>query len=323
MMAQIVDYTALAVLIAAVPVTLWSAWRHRRAAWRSDLSPLWRPFLAVILALVISYYTAIDQERAALQLLVWLGYLAVYYVARRTPHRWVLSALRTTGWLVAGVTLAEALVTNERAGWWLMGNPNKVGGLLAVLLPLSSHSLWMLVGWAALLATESRGAIVGVLSSVAASARKQRLVVAILAVLAVTVVLAMMRPRGTAQRWDYWWEATGLFIERPLTGWGAGCYPLLTVTHGPLHPHAESFPLTVAAEQGLIGLAAWGWLVIGAARLAARSESRARLGLLAFAVHNLVDCTLWWWWIGIAVMMCLSLTEEVRDGSSVDCSVEL
>lgn len=313
MTAQIVDYAALAVLIAAIPSAALSAWRHRRALDLVGLSPLWRPFLAVTLALLISYYTALDQARAALQLLTWLAYLAVFYIARRTPRRRVMAALKTAGWLVAGVTLVEALATGGRAGRWLLGNPNKVGGLLAVLLPLSSQSLWLVVGGMALLATESRGAIVGVVSSVAASARKQRLVVSILAVLAVTIALAMMRPGGTAQRWDYWREATGLFIERPLTGWGAGCYPLLTSVHGPLHPHAESLPLTVAAEQGLLGLAAWGWLAFEAARLAWRAKGRARLGLLAFAVHNLVDCTLWWWWIGIAVMMCLSLL-EAQDG---------
>lgn len=311
MMAQIVDYTALAVLIAAVPAAAWSAWRHRRAAAAGDLSPLWRPFLGVILALVISYYTAIDQERAAMQLLIWLGYLAVFYIARRAPRRWVMTGLRAMGWLVAVVTLTEALATNGRAGSWLMGNPNKAGGLLAVLLPLSSQSLWLLVGWVALLVTNSRGAIVGVLSS-ALVGRKQRLVVVILVTLLALTALAMMRPGTIANRWGTWREAAGLFLERPLTGWGAGCYPLLAVNE-PDHPHADSWPLTVAAEQGLIGLAAWGWLAASVARLALRSESRARLGLLAFAVHNLVDCTLWWWWIGISVMMLLAMLEDTDD----------
>ncbi len=321
MMAQIVDYTALAVLIAAVPSALWSAWRHRRPAGEGDLSPLWPPFLAVTLALLISYYTAIDQERAALQLLTWLAYLAVWYTARRSPRRRVMAVLRGLGWIVATVCLVEVVISGGRAGAWLQGNPNKTGGLLAVLIPLAGGYPWLLAGGAALLATGSRGAVSGVLASVVASVAPGRtrtkdvervLIFALVVALAGLALWGMYRPSTIVSRLNTWHEALTLFLDRPLTGWGAGCYPHLAINE-PLHPHADSWPLTVAAEQGLIGLAAWGWLSLVVARLALRSESRARLGLLAFAVHNLVDCTLWWWWIGISVMMCLSLLEESDD----------
>ena len=96
-----------------------------------------------------------------------------------------------------------------------------------------------------------------------------------------------------------------LFLERPLVGWGPGCYPVVA-RYEALKDHADNFILTVAAEMGTVGLAAWGWLFVAAGRLVARSKAQARLGLVAWGIHQLVDCTLWWYWPGLCVMVCLA-----------------
>ncbi len=324
MMAQKVDLAALAVLIMAVPVALIACglyWRrHGRPDTIERLSPLWRPFLAVTLAQAVCYHSAIDPTLAAAQLLVWLGYLAVFYLARLAPRRWILALLRGLGWIVAIVCLVEMLATGGRAGVWLQNNPNKVGGLLTVLLPLTGNYLWLVVGGAGLLATGSRGAAMGMMASATANVlpgRKEQDLDRLLAFIAVVFLAAitlcgMIRPATIVNRWETWQEAAGLFIERPLTGWGPGCYTRLAV-YEPGHPHADNWPLTVAAEMGFVGLAVWCWVAVAVARMAARSPGRARLALVAFGVHNLVDATFWWWWIGIVVMVCLALLDETNN----------
>lgn len=322
MIAKYVDLAALAVLIAAVPAALiacgWYWWRHGRPATIERLSPLWRGFLVVTMAQIICYYTAIDKMLAAAQLLVWLGYLAVFYLVRLTPRRWTLTALRVLGWVVAVVCLIEFFSTGRRAGVWLQGNPNKVGGLLAVLFPMADVSLWVFVCCAALVATGSRGAVSGVIASVIANVATVRkkciedelaLVFIVVVVLVVVILFVVMRPSTIGNRLENWREAVDLFSERPWTGWGPGCYTLLAQNE-PQHPHADSWLLTVAAEMGRVGVAAWGWLAVEVYWVAARSPGRARLALVAFAVHNLVDATFWWWWIGIVVMACLALLED-------------
>jgi hypothetical protein len=69
-------------------------------------------------------------------------------------------------------------------------------------------------------------------------------------------------------------------------------------------------PMTIAAEQGLVGLAAWGWLLLWAARAVIRSDDPARLGLVAIAVHNLVDATVFWYWPGIATVTALAFCAQ-------------
>ena len=172
-MPGIIDLMAFGVLAAAVPcaalLIVYHWWRHGAALAIERLSPLWLPFFVVTVALMVCYRSAIDRELAAWQVLTWIGYLAVYSVTRFIPRRWALAALRGLGWSVAIVCLVEYFTTGGRAGMWLQGNPNKVGGFLAVLVPLTDSWLWLIVGGAGLLATGSRGAFVGVLASVVAN----------------------------------------------------------------------------------------------------------------------------------------------------------
>lgn len=112
---------------------------------------------------------------------------------------------------------------------------------------------------------------------------------------------------GAGHRWDWWQEAVGAAWDRPLTGHGAGSFPLLhrAYRQSPLDVRqAHSVPLEFLAETGLVGallaVGGLGLLGLAAARGALdRPDERQRgyaVALLAAAsawgLHLFVD---WDW----------------------------
>jgi hypothetical protein len=108
-------------------------------------------------------------------------------------------------------------------------------------------------------------------------------------------------------RWVWWKEAAGAFSDRPLTGWGAGSFPVLHLLYrrdalSVNQPH--SVPLQFLAETGVVGallaLVGFGLLLTAGTRVVLRSppgaERLVAAGLLAgavtYAVHALYD---WDW----------------------------
>jgi O-antigen ligase len=112
-----------------------------------------------------------------------------------------------------------------------------------------------------------------------------------------------------ANRFGTWREAIELFLQRPLLGWGPGCYTLVAKNE-PGHPHADNLLLTVAAEQGVVGLFAWLWLMVAALQMALQSRDPARFSLLGIAIHQLFDNTVFWPWPGMMLMLCLALVAK-------------
>jgi tetratricopeptide (TPR) repeat protein len=111
----------------------------------------------------------------------------------------------------------------------------------------------------------------------------------------------------SADRLEWWRQALGGWRDRPLTGWGAGAFPVVNLlyrrdTLSALDAH--SVPLQWLVETGLIGalLAALAWAFLlrdGLASLRAEAPDRAaRLALfaagIAYTVHALYD---WDWQI--------------------------
>jgi hypothetical protein len=277
------------------------------------------PLAAYALALALSCLTSVDLGRSLLYLLVWLACLGVYRVMLIIPARSIALAFTILGGLSSGLWLYEFARTHTRLS--TMIHPNLMASWLVLVLFLGcSTPLWWLWNGAALLTTGSRGAILGLLVAIATRLRI-RLWWAIPALLVAGIALTALRPGTALGRLDTWREAVSLFAQRPLLGWGIGCYrDVAQLVPGYLH--ADNAPLTVAAETGVVGLAAWTWLVVSVARVAARSASSARLGLLAWGVQQLVDHTLWYPWVGLAVMACLAIVvredglEPRQDGTS-------
>lgn len=316
--AAAVDWAALALLgaaiIAAPSLYAWRAWRHGlEAAWPT-LSPLAAPLGAVITVMLIGYPAAVHRGFAAVRVLIWLGYVGVFCLALMLPRRLIR---RAAAWLccVVWVALAVELLCNDggRAGDLVAGNPNRAASLLLALGFLGG------VPWVALpglFATESRGALLGVIVGlIGGGTGKRRLLFLMVGLICVGAILAPLRPSTVWNRLGTWQEAVRLFLERPLLGWGPGCYQTLSENETE-HPHADSFPLTVAAEMGLLGLVAFGWLFFAAGRLAWRVGGSESLGLLAWAVHNLVDDTLWWYPTGIVLAVTLAMVVRTYDSDN-------
>jgi O-antigen ligase len=319
----VADVAAIILLCACVPAALIV---YGVRAWRRGLRVPegLGPVLAVTLSLAISHSVAVDSSDSADRIIQWLCYVALFYIAQQLPGRLSRAALAGVGIVVGAAVLAGVANGGRSAG--ILRNPNISAGVLAVVLPTLPQSLgfWALAG--ALVATGSRGAFLGVLVPLAWRKIKRRWL-ALAVIVVALVLLVAVRPSTVRKRALTWSEAGRLFLARPVAGWGAGSYPHLAKNEQ-FHPHADSFPLTVAAEQGLLGLVAWGWLLYEICLDALWYDHPERLGVAAFCVQNLVDATLWWYWPGIAIALCsaiaanppqwtdkgLALLRSVRDG---------
>lgn len=123
---------------------------------------------------------------------------------------------------------------------------------------------------------------------------------------------------ASGNRWTWWKEALGAFSARPLTGWGAGSFPVvhLLFRHNKVSvDHAHSALFQWLAEDGLPGTLAviGGWvllLVVAIRAVRARTGSERLLAaalagaVLAYSLHALID---WDWDIPGVTLPVLTL----------------
>jgi O-antigen ligase len=218
------------------------------------------------------------------------------------------------------------------------------GLLLALVLAVSFVALFL--AGRSLIAREARTPV-----DPAATSRVSRLLVrGVLAAAAIAVLLLIVSPRGltgsishevdaftqakavpvtdpsrllstnSGNRWVWWKEAAGAFVDQPVGGWGAGSFPVTHLLYrqppalNVQQPH--NVPLQFLAETGIVGallaLGAIGLLIATAIRrVRALPDGRERAlagacvaGGLAWAVHCVVD---WDWDIPGATLPALLL----------------
>lgn len=111
-------------------------------------------------------------------------------------------------------------------------------------------------------------------------------------------------------RWRIWSNTPKLVADYPIFGIGAYNFRDFSVRYGIVkaetrqpYSHAHNVPLTVLAEMGIVGLAAFIWVLVGIARILRRAASR-RVGddrvygiaiagiLLAVGLQGMVDDTI-------------------------------
>lgn len=175
-----------------------------------------------------------------------------------------------------------------------IGNPNLLGAVLAMLIPLGLvrarrsnrrldrflWGLWLVLASSMLYLTYSRGAWMGAgaslitLGGLAVYREKRHLArrirpvyfLPILVLIAVLLVLSASvfdtPRRGVSERFDIYGIAVQEFRSHPLTGTGLFTFGLSLLNHRsvpPLQPHAHAHNLilNVAAELGLAGLVAF------------------------------------------------------------------
>ncbi len=269
---------------------------------RLGLIPLWPVLLFVTVILAVAMLSPLaDWERMK----VWLAGLSVY-VFFRFYRSWPAprSVLKWAGTALAIITLLESAAVLGRPRW---ENPNMLASAMLLTLPHAGRGL--VFPLAALVTTQSRGAWVGGLAALAAVRWQglSRKWLWALAAVGLVVLMVAIRPATVTVRLLVWTEAAQLWRARPVHGWGLGAYPALAVIE-PQKAHADSLPLTLMAETGVMGLAAFVVLAAVVAAKARRVGGPAAWALLAWGVHQLVDCTLFEWPI-LLVAMNLALLE--------------
>ncbi len=190
-----------------------------------------------------------------------------------------------------GTSSVPVFGTRWLRAYGLTFNPNVLGGLLTVglligiplLVRLRWRAVWVFL-WVGLLLSFSRSAwlaaVLTVFPTAGLLAWKHRTLrrpllksfgmlvgfgVPAFAVFGPTI-LTRLRPNATVQEWvsllgrfELWKVALGVIKERPLTGIGAGNFPLaVSLTDTIFLPdHAHNVPLHLAAEVGVLGAAIW------------------------------------------------------------------
>ena len=162
-----------------------------------------------------------------------------------------------------GLVLAEAVIVA-----WLSGSRSGVGGLVAGLVMLGGVRLprWARVGLALTL----------LLALVALVARGSA---------------DLLGSSGRSEMWAVAWE---MFTASPLVGQGPSTYKAAWMAANPAafdSGHAHNLYLNVAAETGLVGLAAGAWLIVALLRSLSRSLwARAALaGTVGLLILSLGD----------------------------------
>jgi O-antigen ligase len=285
--------------------------------------PLIAASVAAILAFVfsiswpLSFAGSYTRYESLPTRLAYLGLfaMAVWLLRGSRPRAWVVSAL------VLGTAVACLEAIAQWAGHASfrpdgnLGNANLLAALIAMAIPLAIARGWRgdrftLAWWlgvavmaAGLVTTTSRsgglGALAGCLSLLVFSLRGKvaaAAAVASTAVLAGAVVLILLSPlhllnSDPAQlRIHLWQDGLHMIQARPFTGWGEDTTGLAFghflsgdwspgVTFDRLH----SGPLDIAATQGVVGLAAAGWLLLIVFRGAWRSRFSGDVRALAAA----------------------------------------
>jgi tetratricopeptide (TPR) repeat protein len=140
-----------------------------------------------------------------------------------------------------------------------------------------------------------------------------------------------------AARREFWLSAWYAFLSSPLWGTGPFTYGTQFMKYTPIpswrpYPHAHSYLLTVAAETGLIGLAASGWIAVAIVLAFKRTWQSAgrehRLlmaggsaSLLGLSVHSLVDNHIGVPTIALALIVALALAlndQRAQDSGTKD-----
>jgi hypothetical protein len=268
---------------------------------------LFVPMVAFGLLLLISTATAVGGVSYA-KLWGYVGFMFAFVLGCALPARPIQNVLRGVVICVAIIVSIDALRSWGRPE--LLANPNVLGSWMLFTWPVSWISLLPLA------LSQSRGAIVGLgLAALAYAWRYENLRMYLAAGLVVATAAAVAwRPATLDKRLDTWRTSVQLFLERPLTGWGAGRFSHLRNPNPT--SHAENAPLTIAVEMGVVGLAGYGWLAWRIAQAAWRSPSIWKWAWLAVGLHQLVDDTLFWPWTALLAGLTLAwmVTDELEFG---------
>lgn len=217
-----------------------------------------------------------------------------------------------------------SLLTNGLLLLWTASRGGWLGGVAALM---TVGALWLhdrdllrpahLLVWLRAQRAGVRGLLIaGTLSMLAG-----------LAVMAALVLRSLNEPGRQAELRTFLWDsALTMFAEKPLTGhglftYGKGLIRLNSMPPTTPHTHAHSIPLNIAAELGLLGLAAL-LLTLGIAAWTLRANWRASAerraeramliagagGVVGFGAHHLLDLPAMMPAVALIGLLALALT---------------
>ncbi|MBU2573768.1 MAG: O-antigen ligase family protein [Elusimicrobia bacterium] len=211
--------------------------------------------------------------------------------------------LRLAAWLMAFLSLYQALILKSSDVSASLANPNALALFVLMLIPMAI--LWrdfFLLGALiiVLIWTQSVAALLAVLAAAGVYAadtmqkgdfRKNRPLFAVLAVVA-GVALWQLEPRSVLDRLLWWGAALKMFADAPMLGFGQGAFAWLYPAYH--HPTAagissvyvHNYFIEFLAENGALACACWFWAVFS--RLKA-VNSLKKYGVIAALVHSMAD----------------------------------
>jgi hypothetical protein len=318
--------------------------------------PLYAAAAAAVLAFVFSVswplslagsYTRYESLPIRLS---YLGLLAVaVWLLREKRHRgWVVTAF-VFGTAVACLEALQQLVGQvPYRPDGNLGNANLLGALIAMAVPLAISRAWrggsFVLAWSlavavmagGLVATTSRsgglGALTGCLLLLVFALRGRLALgaaVGSVAAIGAALLLIFFSPLHFLNddpgplRLHLWQDALRMISARPLTGWGEdatglvfGQYLTGDWSPGITFDRVHSGPLDIAATQGLLGLAAIGWILVVLLRGAWRWRAAGNVGALAAACAGYVVWVLfnfdWAPATGVFWLLAGTLWSEIR-----------
>ena len=227
--------------------------------------------------------------------LAYLGLLAVPVWLLRTPRTRALVPVA----VVLGATISSLWAIGQVGQPFRpdgnLGNANLLGALIAMALPLCATQMfrraswtmalsWLcaaLMAWGLIVSTSRSGAIAALAGCIALLVFHLRGRVALVmaaaggAAVAAAIVVVVVSPLSTLNgdparaRAELYPDALRMVAARPLTGWGEeatglvfGAFLRGNYANGVTFDRTHSGLLEMGATQGLVGLAATGWLLL-------------------------------------------------------------
>ncbi len=285
--------------------------------------PLYAAAAAAILAFVfsvswpLSFAGSYTRYESVPIRLAYLGLFAgaVWLLKERRHRDWVVTA-SVFGTAVACIEALQQLIGQvPYRPDGNLGNANLLGALIAMAVPLAISRAWrggrFVLAWSlgiavmagGLVASTSRsgglGALTGCLLLLVFAVRGRMAAAAAVgsaAAIAAALLLIFFSPLHFLNddpgplRLHLWEDALRMISARPLTGWGEdttglvfGQYLTGDWSPGVTFDRVHSGPLDIAATQGLLGLAALGWILLILFREAWRWRAAGNVGVLAAA----------------------------------------
>jgi O-antigen ligase len=330
------------VVAVALISTLAAAWLTQGIERPSP--PALVPLVALTLAALIVTPFAEDTTRGWIEIALWGSTVLTWWAATRIDagrvKRMLFALLSAAAvlalfqWIVALIGPDYTLTSLLRPESIFPNTNNLAAAMLpALALALKDRRwLWLGVSGLVLMLTASRASMLGATAGVAVygawrltrrtQIRVPRWAIPSAALSLIVLIPLLMvglanRTHGDlALRVDLWRIGVKAFAERPFTGYGPESYEYAfirywSLQHERFHHHAHSLPIQVAAEMGVIGLAALALLGITAARTIFREYQygdtrRAVIAgamFTAMVVAGTVDYVYWVSINGLIVML--------------------